>query len=224
MKKSKYLLIGLLILVLAILVLAGCGVSKSDYESLQVENATLEAEKATLQAEKQTIQNDYDILTTEHEALQSERNTLEAEKQNLKTDYDDLNTEHENLLTELNTLQDEKDSLQADYNVVNSELTEIKEVYPPRDFSSRRELEDWLIKNDVSEKPDVTDAESWLSRALEIHDDALLDGYIIFVDYDYDVADDTYAVFCTTLINGYFWYWDPETDEISQDISLLPIE
>jgi len=57
-------------------------------------------------------------------------------------------------------------------------------------------------------------------RALEVQEDALLDGYIISVDYDYNSTEDTYTVFCVTIIDGDIWYWDPETDEVYQDASL----
>lgn len=224
MKYFKWLLAGLSVLILTLVLLAGCGVSKSDYEALQAEKTALETEKTALQAEKQTLQNDYDLLTTEHEALQTEKSTLEAEKQNLTADYGQLNTQHETLQTELNALQEEKESLQTDYSALDSELTEIKKVYPPRDFSSRRELEEWLYANDVSEKPTTTDAETWIGRALEIQEDALADGYIISVDYDGPDEEFMYTVYCTTIIDGNILFWDPETDDIYQDTNLLPIK
>ena len=116
--------------------------------------------------------------------------------------------------------QSEYEALQADYEAVNNELTEIKEVYPPRDFSSLSELQDWLLVNDVSEKPTTTSAEDWYGRALEIQEDALEDGYIVSVDYDYYEETDDYGIWCVTIINGDIWLWDPETDESFQDYSL----
>jgi len=41
----------------------------------------------------------------------------------------------------------------AEYEALQAELDGIKEVYPPRDFSSLAELEDWLSTNDISEEP-----------------------------------------------------------------------
>jgi hypothetical protein len=116
--------------------------------------------------------------------------------------------------------QSEYDALQADYDDVSSELAEIKEVYPPRDFSSLSELQDWLYENDVSEKPVTTTADRWYSKALEIQEDALNDGYVVSADYDYDQETDLYMVYCVTIINGDIWYWDPETDEPYQDYAL----
>ena len=106
---------------------------------------------------------------------------------------------------------------QADYEAVQSELAEIKEVYPPEDFSSLSELNDWLLGNDVSEKPITTYGEDWYGRALEVQEDALMDGYIVSADYDYDAEDDSYLVWCTTIINGRVFYWDPETNDVSED-------
>jgi len=100
---------------------------------------------------------------------------------------------------------------------VENELAEIKEVYPLKDFSSLSELNDWLLENDVSEKPDTTYGEDWYGRALEVQEDALSDGYIVSADYDYDAGDDSYLVWCTTIINGRVFFWDPETDDVSED-------
>jgi len=109
---------------------------------------------------------------------------------------------------------------QSEYEAVSEELAEIKEVYPPRDFSSLSELQDWLDANDVSEKPATTYARGWFGKALEIQEDALKDGYIVSADYDYFEETDEYAIFCVTIIDGDIWYWDPETDEPFQDYSL----
>ena len=152
MKRFKWLLMGLLVLCLAMVPLAGCGVPQSEYEALQAENATL---------------------------------------------------------------LDEIESLQADYDDVSNELAEIKEVYPPRDFSSLSELQDWLEANDVSEKPVTTYGEDWYGRALEVQEDALKDGYVVSADYD--ATEEGAAVWCTTIINGRVFYWDPETDEVFEE-------
>ena len=150
MKRFNWLLIGSVVLCLALVLLVGCGVSKSKYEALQ----------------------------SEYEASQA--------------DYDELN---------------------ANYVAKKNELAEIKEVYPPRDFSSLSELQEWLLKNDVSERAPITIAENWYSKALEIQEDALKDGYIISADIDYDSETELFYVACVTIINGDIWAWDPETDE-----------
>jgi hypothetical protein len=109
---------------------------------------------------------------------------------------------------------------QSEFEAVSQELAEIKEVYPPRDFSSLSELQDWLLANDVSERPPTEYAEGWYSKALDIQEDALGDGYIISVDYDYDEVEDLFGVWCVTIIDGDIWLWDPETDEPLQDDNL----
>jgi len=164
MKRFNWLLIGLVVLCLAIIPLGGCGVSQSEYDALQAENASLEAD--------------------------------------------------------LQAAQSDLASLQADYEATSNELAEINEVYPPRDFSSITELEEWLRTNDVSERPIAPLAGAWYRKALEIQEDALMDGYIVSTDYDYDPQTATYLVYCVTIIDGDIWYWDPETDEPYADYSL----
>ena len=162
MKRFNWLLIGSLLLSLAMVLLAGCGVPQADYDELNTEYTTL------------------------------------------KADYDELN--------------DDYDELNDDYGAVEAELAEIKEVFPPKDFSSLSELEEWLLENDVSEKPDTTYADDWYGRALEVQGDALKDGYVVSADYD--ATEEEATVWCTTVINGRIFYWDPEDDEVFEDYSL----
>jgi hypothetical protein len=115
-------------------------------------------------------------------------------------------SDYDALLAQKQALENEKNSLQSEYDAVKNELSAIEEVYPPREFSSRTQLENWLFENDVSDKPESTYVDGWFSKALEIQNEALLDGYIVSADYDYFEADDTYLVFCTTMIDGYVWY------------------
>ena len=161
MKRFNWLLIGSVVLCLALVLLAGCGIPQADY----------------------------DELNTEHTALQA--------------DYDELDAEYT--------------TLQADYEAVQNELAEIKEAYPPEDFPSLTVLNDWLLGNDLSEKPDTTYGEDWYGRALEVQEDALRGGYIVSADYDYDAEEETYSVWCTTVINGRVFFWDPETDDVFED-------
>ena len=149
--------------------------------------------------------SEYGALQADYDALQQQNSSLSTQLQQAQSD-----------LTEL---QADYDGLNADYEAVNAELTEIQKVYPPRDFSSLSELQNWLLSNDVSERPFATTAEHWYSKALEIQEDALRDGYIISVDYDY-CPERGFSVWCVTIINGDIWVWDPETDEPYQDYSL----
>jgi outer membrane murein-binding lipoprotein Lpp len=217
MKKTRILLVASSLVILSSLILVGCGVPQEDYEELL-------AQKTALEAENKTLQSQYDSLQNEKEALEAEKDTLEAENQILEADYEQLSTNYNTLEADFETLQSEKNSLQAQYATVSNDLTEIQQVYPPRNFSSRRELEDWLLANDVSEKPVTPDVEAWIGRALEVQEDALADGYVVSMDYDGPDEEGYYWVFCTTVINGSIYYWDPETDEIWQDTSLGTVE
>ena len=112
--------------------------------------------------------------------------------------------------------QTDYDKLSDDYEAAKEELAQMKELYPPRDFSSLRELEDWLRANDVSERPVSEFADEWYRKALEIQEDAAKDGYIISVDYDV-FEDDEVTVWCVAIVNGSLFLWDPETDDIEED-------
>jgi hypothetical protein len=90
----------------------------------------------------------------------------------------------------------------------------------PRDFASYEELLGWLQANDVSEQPVSDYASEWYSKALQIQEDAMKDGYIVSAAYRYDESDGTYSVYCITIIDGDIWYWDPETDQPYADYSL----
>jgi hypothetical protein len=132
--------------------------------------------------------------------------------------------DYDALLAQKTALESEKQTLQNQYDAANAELTSIKKVYPPRDFNSKTDLENWLAQNTVSEESDIDNAENWIGKVLAIQEDALLDGYIINIDYDYSSTNETYTVYCTTVIDGFIWFWDPETDDIRQDTTLGAIE
>ncbi len=128
------------------------------------------------------------------------------------------------LLAGCGVAQSEYDELKADYDalkaqnqIAESELARINNLYPLRDFPSLTDLRDWLAENDVSDKPETTYAEDWYGRALEVQEDAALDGYLISADYDYFEEDEVYLVWCIAIVNGRIFYWDPETDEVFED-------
>ena len=112
----------------------------------------------------------------------------------------------------------EHEALQSEYDTLKAELDGIKEVYPPRDFSSIAELEDWLSTNDVSEEPITEYADEWYRKALKIQEDALEDGYIISADYDLSDDGESAYVWCVTIVRGRIFFWDPETDEVTEEI------
>jgi len=134
----------------------------------------------------------------------------------LQADFEALEQQNSGLSSQLQQVQSDLSQLQSDYDDVSQELEDIQRVFPPRDFSSVTELENWLLTNDVSETPFATTYEEWYAKALQIQEDALKDGYIISVDFDYDIEQDAILVYCVTIVDGNIWYWDPETDEIFQ--------
>jgi hypothetical protein len=89
-----------------------------------------------------------------------------------------------------------------------------------RDFASYEELTQWLQANDVSDQPISDYASQWYSKALQVQEDALRDGYIVSANYYYDPSTATYIVYCVTIIDGDIWCWDPETDQPYADYSL----
>ncbi len=221
--RKKWLLT-VMILLLVPLVAAGCGISqevydsavseidkaKEEFQAVKAELAAAEARVAELAPDLEEVKGELEAARTELEAVQGKVSELTASFEKAEADG--------------TALADEKETLQSALTTVNDELAGIKKVYPPRDFNSRMELEDWLFANDVSEKLDTPTAEGWYSRALEVQADALADGYVVSVDYDGPDEEGTYAIFCTTVISGSIWYWDPETDEVFQDTYLTGVK
>ena len=217
MNGIKWLMLSVIIITMVGIALSGCGIPQSDYDALMAQKNALENEKTNLQADYDVLQTEYDSTMATYATLNSDYDTVKDELDKLKTDYQDLITQKSSLESEINEIQTEFDS-------VSDQLDEITSIYPPGDFPSRRALEDWLLINDVSTKPITSNAEAWIGRALEIQEDALKDGFIINVDYDYDEENEGFTVYCTTVINGYMWWWDPETDDIYEDTTLLSVK
>jgi hypothetical protein len=94
----------------------------------------------------------------------------------------------------------------------------------PSDFVSEAELILWLEEDGVSELEDVDNVVDWFNKARLIQLNALEDGYIVNVDYDYDSETDTFNVYNTTVIEGTIYYWDPEADELKRDTNLTGVE
>ena len=128
----------------------------------------------------------------------------------LQADLDTAN----NQITSLNS---QLSSVQSQLTQVQTELGNLQEVFPPRDFSSSNELQEWLNNNNVSTQPISQTYGKWYAKALQVQLDALNDGYIVSVDIDYYPDDDSYDIWNVAVVDGYMWYWDPETDMIYQD-------
>ncbi len=146
----------------------------------------------------------------------------------VEADLDAAEQQNTSLSSQLQQAQTDKSQLQASLDeannfldAANAELAGLNAVFPPRNFSSSSELENWLISNGSSLQPPATSWEEWYSKALQIQADALADGFIVSVDYDYyyDEVGEFY-VWNIAIIDGSIWYWDPETDEPFEDYLL----
>lgn len=105
-----------------------------------------------------------------------------------------------------------------------TQATHTPEHTIPEEFSSETELLLWLGEDDVSELPGVDKPEDWVNKARLVQLDALLDGYLVNVDYDYDSSNNTLNVYNTAFIGGSVYFWDPETDEVEREIILGPLD
>ena len=151
-------------------------------------------------------QNQYDLVAADLENTRQELLSVQAELVVSESKVCDLTSR----------LEESKADLEAkEYELaaVQEELAEIKEVYPARDFSSSKELRDWLAANDVSEFSPSTVAEKLYEKALQIQEDALADGLIISVDLDPGKQKDEWYISCVAVIDGELWAWGPESDE-----------
>lgn len=145
---------------------------------------------------------------------------------NVEADLDAAEQQNTSLSSQLAQAQTDKSQLQADLDEANNfldaasaELASINAVFPPGNFSSSSDLENWLLSNGSSLQPPATSWEEWYSKALQIQADALADGFIVSVDYDY-YGEYEFYVWNIAVIDGTIWYWDPETDEPFEDFLL----
>ncbi|MES0329566.1 MAG: hypothetical protein ABUK06_04700 [Dehalococcoidales bacterium] len=113
---------------------------------------------------------------------------------------------------EYNNLEADLAGLQTAYDSTQAELADLKQLYPPRDFTSEQELREWLASNDVSEQPAATTVEEMYAKGLAIQEAAARDGYLISVDFEVPY-EFFYFVYCVTIIDGEIWLWEVETDE-----------
>jgi outer membrane murein-binding lipoprotein Lpp len=72
MKRFNWLLTGVIVSCLSIVLLAGCGVSKDEYEALQAEKANVETQLAAAQSDLTSLQADYDTLNVDYQAASDE--------------------------------------------------------------------------------------------------------------------------------------------------------
>jgi len=147
--------------------------------------------------------------------LESDLPAEQSELLSLQSDYDQAKSDLAVLQAKYITATSELDTLREEHEAVSAELSEIKEVYPPRFFSSQEELEDWLRNNDVSEKPQPASTGAKYQRALELQEDALKDGYVIWINY---CARATAEITCFALVGDTMLKFAPWTDTVSTSI------
>ena len=93
-----------------------------------------------------------------------------------------------------------------------------------KDFTSSDDLVQWLNNSPVLKLPPVDNVTDWFNKARMIQAEALADGYVINIDYDYYVTDDTYKIYCTAVIDDKVYFWDPESNNITMDHGLSGIK
>ncbi len=189
------LLIGLLVLILSALPLAGC-TSKAKHEALQASYETLQAEHAALVLENTSLKTELESVQPELTKIQDDYDALQSDYEALQTDYTTLDTGHK---------------------AVQQELAQIREVYPPRYFSSVTELQNWLAGDDISDRAS-DDAVLVYQSALELQKRALQDGYIINANITTTGTTPAYyTIYCSAVTEEDSLYtWVPETDDVNQ--------
>lgn len=111
------------------------------------------------------------------------------------------------------------ETLQTNFETLQKELTDIKKIYPPHDFTSVKELQDWMSKNI---QPGTKYLEDDFRSALKVQTAGIRDGYLISVMYDADSTNPNAGwIYNAALVNGVFYYWDPSNTDIYEDYKWL---
>lgn len=119
---------------------------------------------------------------------------------------------------DLATAGTELTALKASFDAAQKTITELQAKATPKYFSSPIELANWLAKDPVSEEPDAVTYAGWYTKALRVQQNAAADGFLVSVQYHY--CDERHVIeyiACLTVVNGYMFMWDPETDDVKLD-------
>lgn len=111
---------GVFILVVSIIAMAGCGVSKKKYEALLNEKIALEEKVTILTQAKDALKNEYDNLLKEKMDLATKLETVSNEKTAMKGEYDKI-------LDEKITIKANYDKLLADTKAAQQEIKVVKQ-------------------------------------------------------------------------------------------------
>jgi len=156
----------------------------------------------------------YEQLEEDYKSLESELNSVRENYNSLQEDYTALESELQSTNQELSELREENSNLQNEITLLENNLTSLENKYPPRLFKDVSELEDWLVKQ--PNPPASQDAIMLFKHARDLQSAAAKDGYIISADFEGPDEEGLYYVWCSAVLEDYsYYYWDPDTDNIS---------
>ena len=125
--------------------------------------------------------------------------------------WNDTETELASTKVELANTEAELTSTEAELASTEAELTDIKEVYPLRDFESYSEMEAFVRDNI---QPYATTADRWYGHALKVQQLAMEKGYLVSAAID--EGDVGFTIFNVAVAGDDIWWWDPEDGELYQ--------
>ena len=88
--KSTIRLVSLAVMIMSLVTLTGCGVSKEKYETLLNDKIALEEKAAVLIKAKEALKNEYDNLLKEKMDIATKLETMNNEKAAMKGEYDKI--------------------------------------------------------------------------------------------------------------------------------------
>jgi small-conductance mechanosensitive channel len=120
--------------------------------------------------------------------------------------------------SQLTQAQTELSALKTTNDAAQKKIAELMAAPPARYFASTVELANWLALDKVSEEPAANTYVGWYNKALKVQQNAARDGFIISVQYHYcDERQVIEYIACLTVVHGYLFKWDPESDDVVED-------
>ena len=214
-----------------LLLATACGVAQEEYDAAVAQRDVARSSVSELTSDKEALQQEKDSLTAQIEELQDDLSSLQGESNQLQADLLQAGAEVRTLESSLSSLDQEKGTLESQNQQQQNQLTslqgdlqELQTKYPAKRFSSRAALEDWLAEDDISERSLTEFAEGWYSKALLLQKRALEDGYIVNADFVVN-EDGTFTVWNSAVTEtGNYFYWDPESDELTFELNTETFE
>ena len=128
----------------------------------------------------------------------------------------------QNGINRIDQLTTDVERLDAEYSALELTYEELSAVFPPRDFDSVEELQNWLANDTTDSLPPASTIEEQYSRGLKMQLAALNDGFIISIDQEY-INEYFFFILGIAVIDGNTWVWQIDTDEIYQPIGWGPV-